>query len=87
MTATDLELGIRSCCPAKVAKKGAGTIPARKLLDYVRLLPDSEIQVKFGENQWANLALRAVPDANRGHVARELPGAAGDAGGDGRDSR
>ena len=55
MTATDLELGIRCSCPAKVSKPGAGTIPARKLLDYVRLLPDSEIQVKFGDNQWANL--------------------------------
>jgi len=55
MTATDLELGIRCSCPAKVGKPGAGTIPARRLLDYVRLLPDADIQVKFGDNQWANL--------------------------------
>jgi DNA polymerase III subunit beta len=55
LTATDLELGIRCSCPAKVAKQGSGTIPAKKLLDYVRLLPESEIQVKFGDNQWANL--------------------------------
>ena len=55
MTATDLELGIRCSCPAKISKPGAGTIPARRLLDYVRLLPDSDIQVKFGENHWANL--------------------------------
>src|SRR5438309_2370540 len=51
MTATDLELGIRCSFPAKIVKPGAGTIPARRLLDYVRLLPDSEIQVKLGENQ------------------------------------
>ncbi len=56
MTATDLELGIRCGCSAKVSKQGAGTIPAKKLLDYVRLLPDSDIQLKFGDNQWANLA-------------------------------
>lgn len=55
VTATDLELGIRSSFPARIGKAGAGTIPARRLLDYVRLLPDSEIQVKFAENQWANL--------------------------------
>ena len=55
MTATDLELGIRCVCPAKIGKPGAGTIPARKLLDYVRLLPDSDIQVKFGDNHWASL--------------------------------
>jgi len=55
LTATDLELGIRCSCPAKVKKEGAGTIPARKLLDYVRLLPDADIEVKLLENHWANL--------------------------------
>jgi len=55
MTATDLELGIRCSFPAKVTKQGAGTIPAKKLLDYVRLLPDADITVKLGDNQWANL--------------------------------
>lgn len=55
LTATDLELGIRCACPARVKKEGAGTIPARKLLDYVRLLPDADVQVKLGDNHWANL--------------------------------
>ena len=55
ITATDLELGIRCSCAAKVGKAGSGTIPARKLLEYVRLLPDADIQFKFGENQWASL--------------------------------
>jgi len=55
LTATDLELGIRCSCPAEVSKEGAGTIPARRLLDYVRLLPDANIQMKFGENQWVQL--------------------------------
>ena len=55
LTATDLELGIRSSCPAKVKKAGAGTMPARRLLDYVRLLPDSDVQVKVGDNHWAAL--------------------------------
>src|SRR5947208_1751276 len=54
LTATDLELGIRCACPARVKKEGAGTIPARRLLDYVRLLPDAELQVKVAENQWAS---------------------------------
>jgi DNA polymerase-3 subunit beta len=55
LTATDLELGIRCACPARIKKEGAGTIPARRLLDYIRLLPDSEVQVKVAENQWASL--------------------------------
>lgn len=55
LTATDLELGIRCACPARVKKEGAGTIPARRLLDYVRLLPDADVQVKLADNQWASL--------------------------------
>jgi DNA polymerase-3 subunit beta len=54
LTATDLELGIRCACPARIRKAGAGTIPARRLLDYVRLLPDADVQVKLGENHWAS---------------------------------
>ena len=55
LTATDLELGIRCSCAARVKKAGAGTIPARRLLDYVRLLPDGDVQVKIADNHWANL--------------------------------
>ena len=55
LTATDLELGIRCSCPAKVKKEGAGTVPARKLLDYTRLLPDAELNLKFLENHWASI--------------------------------
>ena len=55
LTATDLELGIRCACPARIKKEGAGTVPARRLLDYVRLLPDAEVQVKVADNQWASL--------------------------------
>jgi DNA polymerase-3 subunit beta len=55
LTATDLELGIRCSCPAQVATEGSGTIPARRLLDYVRLLPEAGINIKFADNHWANL--------------------------------
>ncbi len=55
LTATDLELGIRCSCPARVKTPGAGTVPARKLLDYVRLLPEGDLTIKFLENHWANL--------------------------------
>jgi len=55
LTATDLELGIRCSCPARVKKQGSGTIPAKRLLDYVRLLPEADLEVKLLENQWASL--------------------------------
>ena len=55
LTATDLELGIRCSCPAKVKKPGAGTIPAKRLLDYVRLLPDADIDLKVADNHWVSI--------------------------------
>jgi len=55
LTATDLELGIRSSCPARVKKEGSGTVPARKLLEYMRLLPEGDVHMKFLENHWANI--------------------------------
>ena len=55
LTATDLELGVRCSCKAAVKKEGAGTVPARKLLDYVRLLPEGDLQMKFLENHWVNI--------------------------------
>lgn len=55
LTATDLELSIRSSCEAKVKKEGAGTIPAKKLLELVRLLPEEEIRFKLLENHWVQI--------------------------------
>ena len=36
-------------------KEGAGTIPAKKLLDLVRLLPEEEIKFKLLENHWVQI--------------------------------
>src|SRR2546423_9665928 len=58
LTATDLELGIRCSCPAKIKKSGGGTIPARRLLRYVRPLPDGDVPGKVLGNQWGNLVSR-----------------------------
>src|SRR5215813_13651576 len=55
ITATDLELSIRTSCEAKVKKEGAGTIPAKKLLELVRLLPEGEIKFRLLENHWVEI--------------------------------
>ncbi len=55
LTATDLDLSLRTSCGAKVKKEGSCTIPARKLYDYVRLLPDAEITIKMLENHWVSI--------------------------------
>src|ERR1700687_6014290 len=55
LTATDLELSIRTSCEAKIKKEGSGTIPAKKLLELVRLLPEGEIRFKLLENHWVQI--------------------------------
>src|SRR2546421_10425165 len=45
ITATDLELSIRTSCEAKVKKEGSRTIPARRLRDVVRVLPHGATKV------------------------------------------
>ncbi|MGB9235161.1 MAG: DNA polymerase III subunit beta [Terriglobales bacterium] len=55
LTATDLDLSLRTSCSAKVKKEGACTIPARKLYDYVRLLPDADITIRLLENHWVSI--------------------------------
>jgi len=55
LTATDLDLSLRTSCTAKVKKEGACTIPARKLYDYVKLLPDADITIRLLENHWISI--------------------------------
>jgi len=55
ITATDLDLSLRTSCPAIVKKPGSCTIPARRLYEYVKLLGDGDISVKLLENHWVNI--------------------------------
>ena len=55
ITATDLDLSLRTSCRATVKKEGSCTIPARKLYDYVKLLPDVDVAFKLLENHWVSI--------------------------------
>src|ERR1700745_3468619 len=55
LTATDLDLSLRTACNAKVKKEGSCTIPARKLYDYVKLLPGVECTTKPLETPWVSI--------------------------------
>ena len=55
LAATDLDLGIKSSCLAKVKNAGAITTPAKSFLDIIRSLPDAEIKVKKLENNWVQI--------------------------------
>jgi len=55
ITATDLDQSLNTSCPAKVKKPGACTIPARKLYDYIKLLPEGDISIKLMDNHWVQI--------------------------------
>jgi DNA polymerase-3 subunit beta len=55
ITATDLDLSLRTSCIAKVKTSGACTIPARKLYDYIKLLPEGDISLKLMDNHWVQI--------------------------------
>jgi DNA polymerase III subunit beta len=55
LAATDLELGIRVFCPASAKAPGHGAIPARRLLEIVRSLPDGEVRLRALDNHWVQI--------------------------------
>jgi DNA polymerase-3 subunit beta len=50
MLATDLEVALRSRCPATVVKPGAVTIPAKKLYEIVKALPETDVRIESDKN-------------------------------------
>ena len=55
ISATDLDLGVCCHCPAKVKSPGSGTIPAKRLIEIVRSLPEAEVHFKALENHWVQV--------------------------------
>ena len=73
ITATDLEIGMQSRCPAEVKKPGVATLPAKRLLDYVRLLPDGPVEIRFTENDWATIQAGRSKTRMAGLSAESFP--------------
>jgi len=46
MLATDLEVALRSKCQASVAKSGSLTLPAKKLYEIVKALPETDVRIE-----------------------------------------
>src|SRR5499425_1234091 len=55
IAATDLEIGLKSVCPSKTTVPGTVTLPAKRLYEIVRALPDKEIKFKRGEANWVSV--------------------------------
>jgi DNA polymerase III subunit beta len=50
LLATDLEVGLRSRCAASVAKSGALTLPAKKLYEIIKALPETDVRIEEDKN-------------------------------------
>lgn len=76
ITSTDLELGFQTSCRAEVSSEGSITVPTKRLLDYVRLLPDAELKIESTGSESVSLscgsARTRVAGMERGNFP-ELP--------------
>ena len=86
MLATDLEVGLRSQCTATVSKSGSLTLPAKKLYEIIKALPETDVRIAEDKNGVKVAADRfdsrmqtlpredfpTLPDAS-GTVSVELP--------------
>jgi DNA polymerase-3 subunit beta len=50
LLATDLEVGLRSRCAASVSKGGSLTLPAKKLYEIVKALPETDVRIQEDKN-------------------------------------
>jgi DNA polymerase-3 subunit beta len=50
LLATDLEVGLRSKCEASVAKGGSLTLPAKKLYEIIKALPETDVRIEEDKN-------------------------------------
>src|ERR1041385_2822480 len=59
IAATDREIGLKSICVSKTTVPGTVTLPAKRLFEIVRALPDKEIRFKRGEASWVTVTCGA----------------------------
>ena len=76
MLATDLEVALRSRCQASVAKSGSLTLPAKKLYEIIKALPETDVRIEEDKQRrqssggpfrlaHADAAARGLSDAAR----------------------
>jgi DNA polymerase III subunit beta len=71
ITSTDLEIGIHSACSVEALEEGKTTLPARKLFDIIKTLPDQSITIKVDDNNVAEIICKP-------HIHFKLLGLSGD---------
>jgi DNA polymerase III subunit beta len=73
IAATDLDVSLRSACPAEVVAEGAITLGAKKLYEIARSLPESEVRLKVLPDAWATLECEQVSFKMAGLPREDFP--------------
>lgn len=74
LTATDIEVTLKSQCDADIKADGSVTVPGQKLFDSIRFLPiDSNLHIKLSENNWATIKCERTNYRIAGISSEEFP--------------
>lgn len=73
ISATDLEIGVQSSCPAKVLTEGKVCTPAHNLTDIVKQLPEKAGKLQKHDNDWIALSCGKAQFRLAGVPADEFP--------------
>lgn len=73
ISATDLDVSLRTACPAQVATEGAITLGAKKLYEIARSLPDSDVRLKVLPDSWAAIECERVNFKMAGLPREDFP--------------
>ncbi|RPH42073.1 MAG: DNA polymerase III subunit beta, partial [Planctomycetota bacterium] len=73
ISATDLDVSLRSGCAAQVVEDGSVTLGAKKLYEIVRSLPESDVSVKVERDAWAKIRCERVEIKMAGLPGEDFP--------------
>lgn len=74
LRASDLEVNVRSKTPATVVKEGSVTLPAAKLLEIARSLPEAEVQFRLRDGNHVEIHCERTRYKLAGQSVEEFPG-------------
>jgi DNA polymerase III subunit beta len=73
IAATDLDVSLRSSCPARVVKGGAITLAAKKLYEIMRSLPESDVHLEVLSDSWTTIECERVKFKMAGLPREDFP--------------
>ena len=73
ISSSNLEEGLRTSASAHVRQEGSALLPARRLLDYIRLLGAGEISFKLLPNAWVQIRAGRSSTKMAGLDAKRFP--------------